>query len=426
MDRNHGARAREVLGFSRWWLVAAAAGMMAVVGPYQYVWSSLRSPVARHLGVDAAMLSTVFTLFVVFQAGSQFPVGWWRDRHGPRGICALAAALAGGGYVALASASTVWQVYLAYSLGAVGVGIVYTVAVNTALKWFPDRRGLTSGVGTMAFAAGPAALVPVVRAVTGPTAPDGAYVSLLRAVGLGIFVVVLAGAFVIRDPPEGWLDGGDGEASLREEGRQYTWREMLRTWQFWLMYAMFVAVSGSGLMLTEKIVDYADHLGLAAVVATLAATLLPLSSAVGRLVLGEAADRLDPVHTMASSFVLCGLGLFAVVHFGIRGTPAVFVTAVVVATFFWSPKYTLFPSVVAEYYGTDHSSANYALLYSGKIWGGVLGGTVTGVLVTSLGWNRTFLLGGALAVVAGVAALFLRPPEDATVSEDGRPADAGP
>ncbi|GGN09388.1 OFA family MFS transporter [Halarchaeum nitratireducens] len=418
MDRDHGTRAREILGFSRWWLVAAAAGMMAVVGPYQYVWSSLRSPVARHLGVDAAVLSTVFTLFVVFQAGSQFPVGWWRDRHGPRGICALAAVLAGGGYVALAYASAVWQVYLAYSLGAVGVGIVYTVAVNTALKWFPDRRGLTSGIGTMAFAAGPAALVPVVRTITGPAAPDGAYVSLLRTVGLGIFVVVLAGALVIRDPPDGWLDGRDDEPSLAEGGRQYTWREMLRTWQFWLMYAMFVAVSGSGLMLTEKIVDYADHLGLAAVVATLAATLLPLSSAVGRLILGEAADRFDPVRTMASSFVLCGLGLFAVVHFGIRGTPAVFVTAVVVATFFWSPKYTLFPTVVAEYYGTDHSSANYALLYSGKIWGGVLGGTVTGLLVTSLGWNRTFLLGGALAVVAGLAALFLRPPEDATSTDE--------
>ncbi|GAA0301759.1 OFA family MFS transporter [Halarchaeum salinum] len=426
MSRDHGTRAQEVLGFSRWWLVVAAAGMMAVVGPYQYVWSSLRSPVARHIGVDAALLSTVFTLFVIFQAGSQFPVGWWRDRHGPRGICAFAAVLAGGGYIGLAYASTVWQVYLFYSLGAVGVGIVYTVAVNTALKWFPDRRGLTSGIGTMAFAAGPAALVPIVRTTTGPAAPDGAYVSLLRNVGLLIFVIVLAGAFVIRDPPAGWLDAKDGKVSLQEEGRQYTWRAMLRTWQFWLMYAMFVAVSGSGLMLTEKIVDYADHLGLAAVVATLAATLLPLSSAVGRLVLGEASDRFDPLYTMATSFVLCGFGLFAVVYFGIRGLPAVFVTAVVVATFFWSPKYTLFPSIVADYYGTKHSSANYALLYSGKMWGGVLGGTVTGVLVTSMGWDRTFLLGGVLAVVAGVAALFLHPPDDSGLSDDARPDDSPP
>ncbi|MDL0136438.1 MFS transporter, partial [Halobacterium salinarum] len=142
-DADHAARARAHLGFSRWWLVLAAAAMMAVVGPYQYVWSSLREPVARHLGIEAAALSTVFTLFVVVQAGSQFPVGWWRDRHGPRGVAVVAAFLAGGGYLGLSVARTVWQLYLAYALGALGVGIVYTVAVNTALKWFPDRRGLT-------------------------------------------------------------------------------------------------------------------------------------------------------------------------------------------------------------------------------------------------------------------------------------------
>ncbi|GGN24471.1 OFA family MFS transporter [Halarchaeum nitratireducens] len=420
-DADHGTRAKEALGFSRWWLIVAAAGMMAVVGPYQYVWSSLRSPVARHLGVDTAVLSTVFTLFVIFQAGSQFPVGWWRDRHGPRAICVAAAFLAGGGYVALAYANTVWQVYLFYSLGAIGVGIVYTIAVNTALKWFPDRRGLTSGIGTMAFAAGPAALVPYVRANTGAALPASSFVHVLQTVGALIFLVVLAGAFIIRDPPSDWLaargDSDSDDGSLTERGKQYEWREMLRTWQFWLMYGMFVAVSGSGLMLTEKIVDYADHLGLAAVIVTLAATLLPLSSAVGRLVLGEASDRFDPAYMMATSFLLCGLGLFAVVYFGIQGMPAIFVAAVVVATFFWSPKYTLFPTLVANYYGSKHSSANYALLYSGKMWGGVLGGAVTGLFVTSLGWNQTFLLGGALAVIAGVASLALRPPAPSTAAD---------
>jgi len=414
---DHAARAKEALGFSRWWLIAAAAGMMAVVGPYQYVWSSLRSPVARHLGVDAAALSTVFTLFVVVQSLSQFPVGWWRDRHGPRALCAFAAVLAGGGYVALGYATTVWQVYLVYSLGAFGVGIVYTVAVNTALKWFPDRRGLTTGVGTMAFAAGPAALVPYVRANTGPVVAQGAYAALLRNVGLLIFAVVLVGAVVIRDPPEGWrekrADGdGDGGSGARSPSqKQYSWREMLGTWQFWVLYGMFVAVSGSGLMLTEKVVDYATHHELAAVIATLAATLLPLSSAVGRLVLGELSDRFEPARTMVASFLLCGLGLFAVVYFGIRGAGAAFVAAVVVATFFWSPKYTLFPTLVADYYGAKHSSANYALLYSGKAWGGVLGGTVTGLLVASVGWDQTFLLGGALAVAAAIAGLVVAPPE---------------
>lgn len=88
-----------------------------------------------------------------------------------------------------------------------------------------------------------------------------------------------------------------------------------------------------------------------------------------------------------------------------------FVLAVVVATFFWSPQYTLFPSVVGDYYGERHSSANYALLYSGKVWGGLFGGAVAGFLVTNTSWTTTFILGGSAAVLAGVGALVLRPPE---------------
>ncbi|MFB6135279.1 MAG: OFA family MFS transporter [Halobacteriaceae archaeon] len=420
---DHAERAREMLGFSRWWLVVAAAGMMAVVGPYQYVWTAIESPIAARLDVALPTIGLVFTLFVVFQAGSQFPVGWWRDRRGPRALSVLAGVLAGGGYLGLAYATEVWQVYLLYSLGAVGVGIVYTVAVNTALKWFPDRRGLTTGVGTMAFAGGSALFVPFVRTYATPTG----YPTVLTAMGALIGVVVVAGGLVIRDPPEAWhrdvsTDGGDGEGGdgsgagdgTPPAGRQFTWREMLRTWQFWLMYAMFVAVSGAGLMLTAKIVQFATHLELTAVTATASATVLPLAGGVGRLVVGELSDRIDRQRAMAASFVLCGLGLFAVVYFGLAGVAAAFVAAVVVATFFWSPQYTLFPAIVGDYYGERHSSANYALLYSGKMWGGVFGGTVAGYLVVATDWETTFLLGGALAVASGLAALLLRPPRAAS------------
>ena len=417
-EPEHAKRARETLGFSRWWLVIAAAGMMAVVGPYQYIWSVIREPVARQLGIEQAVLSTVFTLFVIFQAGSQFPVGWWRDRHGPRAISVLAAILAGGGYFGVAYASSVWQVYLFYSLGAIGVGIVYTVAVNTALKWFPDRRGLTSGIGTMAFAGGSAALVPYIRWRLGPSAPQDTYVVVLRNIGLLIAVVVLIGAFVIRDPPSGWLDVGSVNSNgPKSHGKQYTWREMLRTWQFWLMYVMFIAVSGAGLMLTEKIVSYNDVLGLAPVIGTAAATLLPLAGGVGRLVLGDISDRVNRTNAMAMSFTILGISLFGVVYFGVNEIVAGFIVAVFVATFFWSPQYTLFPSVVGDYYGEKHSSANYALLYSGKMWGGVFGGTVTGFLIGSLGWSQTFFFGGTLALLAGGAALFLRKPSK-TRAED--------
>jgi OFA family oxalate/formate antiporter-like MFS transporter len=405
--------------------------MMGLVSPYQYVWSSIEGPLATSLSIPLPQLGLVFTLFVIFQAGSQFPVGWWRDRRGPRRLTLIAGILAGGGYLGLAYATEIWQLYILYSLGAIGVGIVYTVAVNTAIKWFPDRRGLTTGVGTMAFAGGSALFVPYVRA----NATVAGYTDVLQNMGILMSVGILAGAFVLRDPPQDWPptdtdasgikersenDPVDGERRNETENRgsdnghtnskQFSSMEMLRTWQFWLMYGMFVAVSGAGLMLTAKIVSFAQELGFAAGIATISATLLPISGGVGRLVMGDISDRVNRKYAMAISFLLCGLGLLSVTWFGLTDRSLWFIIAVIVATFFWSPQYTLFPSVVGDYYGQRHSSANYALLYSGKMWGGIFGGVITGWLISITSWSTVFALGGLLAVAAGLCAFILTEP----------------
>jgi len=410
-DADYAARAKAELGFSRWWQIVAAAVMMGLVSPYQYVWSSIERPLAESLGISLPAIGLVFTVFVVVQAGSQFPVGWWRDRHGPRRLTLLAGVLAGGGYVGLAYAAAVWQLYLLYAVGALGVGIVYTVAVNTAIKWFPDRRGLTTGAGTMAFAAGSALFVPYVRA----NATVAAYGDVLRNMGLLIGVGIVVGALLLRDPPEGWIAEGEAETGADggavEAARQFTWRETVRTWQFWLMYAMFVAGSGAGLMLTAKIVSFAEHHELGAAIGTASATLLPLASGVGRLVVGELSDRFARERAMAASLAISGAGVALVILLGRAGNRWAFVAAVVVAVFFWSPQYALFPSLVGDYYGSRHSSANYALLYSAKMWGGVFGGVLVGWLVTQVGWDWAFAVGGAGAFVAGLAALLLSPPE---------------
>jgi OFA family oxalate/formate antiporter-like MFS transporter len=406
---DYAGRAREVLGFSRWWQVAAAAAMMGAVSPYQYVWSSIQRPLAESLDVALPALGAVFSFYVVFQSLSQFPAGWWRDRRGPTGPIVLAAVLAGGGYVGLAYATSIWQLYVLYSLGAVGVGVVYTVAVNTAVKWFPDRSGLTTGVGTMAFAAGSALVVPYVRA----NATVGGYADVLRNVGLAILLVLVAGSVVLRDPPEEWLarverDESGLAASLR--GRAYTTREVLRTWQFWLLYGMFVAIAGADLLVIANVVSFAESLGFAAVVATAAATLLPLAAGVSRLVLGEVSDRYPREHVMAGSFLLAGLFRLGLVEAGRADAGAAFVLLVVCAMFFSSPLYVYFPALLADYYGAEFSSSNYAVLYTAKIGGGVVAGTVAGYLVAAVGWVPTFALGGALALAAGVGAVLLRPP----------------
>jgi len=410
--------ARGILGYSRWWQIIAAAVMMALVSPYQYVWSSLEGPLAAELDASLSALGFVFTAYVVIMALVQFPAGWWRDRHGPNVVTLIAGVLAGGGYVGLAFATELWQVYLAYGLGAAGVGMVYTVAVNTAVKWFPDRRGLTTGIGTMAFAAGSAAFVPFIRyMIAGDGLTTGLW-SMGLLIGLGIVV----GTVVLKDPPHDWTvnDGSSTENAETENEtiadgsggrRHYTWREMVRTWQFWVMYFMFFAVSAAGLMITARTILYAENIGLTAATATVAATLLPVGSAGGRLIIGALSDRVDRELLTAVSFVVCGVSTLAVVAFGSLDSSLGFIVAVAVAVFFWSSQFSLFPSLVGDYYGSQHSSANYSLVYSGKMWGGVFGGGVVGWMVVVIGWDATFIIGGVLALTAGGVGFLLTPPE---------------
>lgn len=426
---DYDARARSVLGFSRWWQIVAAAAMMAAVSPYQYVWSSIEGPLAQQLDIALPALGAVFSLYVVFQSLSQFPAGWWRDRRGPRTLTFLGAILAGGGYVGLATADSLWQLYLLYSLGAVGVGIVYTVAVNTAVKWFPDRTGLTTGVGTMAFAAGSMLVVPYVRA----NATVGGYADVLRNVGLAILIVLLVGSVLLRDPPEDWIgrgdetdgDGRNGSrlaASLR--GRAYTTREMLRTWQFWLLFAMFVAMAGADLIVIANVVRFAEHLGFTAIVATVSATLLPLGAGSSRMILGEVSDRFDRKWVLVVSFGLAGLFRLGLVGAGLGGNKYLFVAMVVLAMFFSSPLYVFFPALLADYFGAEYSSSNYAVLYTAKIGGGIFAGTVTGFLVSMFGWTTTFSIAGGLAIAAGFAGLIVRPPADAGLGSPSSTADS--
>lgn len=410
---DYAGKARQVLGFSRWWQIVAAAGMMAAVSPYQYVWSSIERPLAESLDIALPALGAVFSLYVVFQSASQFPAGWVRDRHGPRLLTFMAALLAGGGYIGLAYATELWQLYLLYSLGAVGVGIIYTVAVNTAVKWFPDRTGLTTGIGTMAFAVGSVLVVPYVRA---NAVPDG-YTDVLRNVGLGILIVLILGAVVLRDPPTDWLEeerkNRSAELADSLRGRAYTTTEMLRTWQFWLLYAMFIAVAGADLLLIANIVGYAEQIGFAAIIATLSATLLPLASGISRIILGEVYDRFNRRYVIASSFLLAGVFRLILVYSGTIEARYLFILMVLLSMFFSAPLYVYFPSLIAEYYGVKHSSSNYAIVYTAKIGGGVFAGTMAGFLVTTIGWDPTFILGGLLALGAALGALVLRPPAGA-------------
>jgi OFA family oxalate/formate antiporter-like MFS transporter len=421
---------RDQLPFSVWWLVGAGAVAMAVAGLYQFLWSSLRDPLSARLGASEAATGTVFTFFILFQTVSQFPFGWVRDRDGPRRPLLAGAAFLAAGFGLTAVASSVPVSVLAAAVVGTGAGAAYTVAINTSVKWLDERRGLATGVISMAYSAGSFLAIPFVR--KGLRTDFGATLLVLAAVS---GVAVLATVPVLRDPGGTTLstDGGDrsnnpsGTVEADRPGeppdpartdnadeRDYTWRETVRTWQFWLLYGVFSVANIVSLMVIGKAVSFAQHLGLSAAVATGSATFIALGDAAGIIAGGALSDRFGRKHTVGLSLVCFGFSVALAVAAGTSGFGAAFVALIAASIFFRSPMFSVFPPLVGEYYGRTHSSTNYALLYSGKLWGGVGAGVVASLLVATVGWNATFLGGAVLAVLAGIATLFLRPVDPAT------------
>jgi OFA family oxalate/formate antiporter-like MFS transporter len=425
----------------RWLLVVVAAATMGAAGTYQFVWSSLSGAVGARVAATGSELGTVFTAFVVAQTLVQLPAGGIRDRYGPTRLLVAAALLLAGGYAGTALATSLPAVAVAYGLGGLGAGIAYTVAVNTPVKWFGgnERRGLATGLVTMAYGGVSVAVIPVVRG-----AIEAAFVPALVGLAAVVGAVALAAAAVLTDPdpadrpaPDGdgshrdppddgagtdatdpsggdrtQVDHSEGDASVSGRETERTgavgWRGAARTWQFWALYAVMVIVNGVGLMLIGQSVGFATGLGLSAATATTVASVVALADGAGVLVGGGVSDRLGGERTMALALCGCGLSLSGAVLAGANGIPSAFVVLVAAAAFLRSPAFAIVPTVVARYYGEARSSETYAAVYSSKIPGGVIGGTVAGALVAALGWALTFHLGAALLVAAGLVTFGVR------------------
>ncbi|MFC6974362.1 MFS transporter [Halomicroarcula sp. GCM10025709] len=304
--------------------------------------------------------------------------------------------------------------------GGAGSGAIYTIAVNTPVKWFDERRGLATGVLTMSYAVLSFALIPVVRRDL-----LGSLGRSLLAFAVLAAVACLVAALVLRDPDtetvptDGAAADGRQAAETGRPAEPYNWRQALTTWQFWVLYGVFVVVNGVGLMLIGKLIAFATALQLATGTATLAASVIAVADGAGGLIVGGLSDRFGPLRTAGTSLLCSAAGIGGAVLAGNLGIGLAFVACILVAGFFRSPVFAIFPTVVGEYYGRTYSSENYAVLYTAKLWGSVFAGTGASVLVSTVGWSRSFLLGAGVLALGGAVLFTVRPVKRPTRPDGG-------
>lgn len=391
---------------TRWWQLTGSVITMVMIANLQYAWTLFVRPMQEATGWRLSEIQWAFTLFILLQTWVQPLEGWLIDRLGPRIFITAAGLLCGAGWACLAFAERLWQLYALYCLAGVGAAFVYSGAIASALKWFPDRRGLASGIIAAGFGSGTALFIPAIAYII----RQYDYRTAFLCTGIFQGVVILVTAQMLRhpDPATLALQPAGKKAAKSRHTEPLTTREMLRTLHFWVLYAMFVLMATGGLMVTAQAGPVARQWGISQAALTVALSINPIANGASRIFWGWASDRIGRENTMAVAFLLQAACLFGLLQFGpLSG--GLFSLMMVLVYFTWGEVFSLFPSAAGDYFGSAHAASNYSFLYTAKGVASIIGGGMAATLFETFGsWSAAFSGSAVLALVSGLMALWLR------------------
>jgi MFS transporter, OFA family, oxalate/formate antiporter len=401
---------KQILGYSRYVVFAAAFLSMAVISPYEYAWSSMSSHIGGIYHWSHTQIGWMFTLFVIFESVGTLPGGVLRDMFGPRWITIIAGLIAGLGLYTTALGPSYTFVLIMWCIGSFFAGFIYNTAVTTANKWFPDKRGVIAGFIAGAFSWGALPFIFPIRAIP-KTAPDSEFFHVIYVMAAIIGGVAIIAALFMKDPPAGWRPPGYTPAPTvaRATDHQFTLGEALSTWQMWVLIVSFILISSAGLAGVSKIVKYSNSFHFAAAAATGAAGGIAIANGIGRVALGGLSEYIGRETAMIWSYILTGVFLALTIVAGAMHSEILFVITAVLAFFFWGPMFSLFPAAIGQYYGGMASGSNYGILYAiAKGSGGLYGGVLSAILITEHGYPVAMGAAAAMAVCAGLLIIPLR------------------
>src|SRR6201981_3300427 len=208
----------QILLDSRWGILFVSVLSMVAVANLQYGWTLFVTPLQKHLGVEQALIQVTFTVFVLLETWLVPFEGWLVDKFGPKLLVMAGGVLAAIGWYGAGKADTLTALYLSYAIAGLGAGIVYGTAIGSALKWFPDHRGLAAGLTAAGVGAGSAFTVaPIANMINPPGQPPGSgYQHTFIVWGIVQGAVVVLAALFLKAPPTGWLPKtGSSEGGLR-------------------------------------------------------------------------------------------------------------------------------------------------------------------------------------------------------------------
>ena len=421
---------------NRWTVVIGALIVQIILGTV-YAFSVFVKPLQMEFDWSRTTTQWAFSFALATFALTMIPAGRLQDRLGPRKVASIGGLLLGLSFLlgaVLVSEDRPWALYLTYGIiGGAGIGFAYVCPIAASVKWFPDKKGLITGLAVAGFGAGAlffAGPASILLLPPGGQPQEAMGLSQILLVGLGIaqgsgfgigwkafFVLhgivcaaaVIGGATLLKNPPEGWTPPGWTPPKTAVGAKiDYDWKEMLNTPLACILWLTFIFGATSGLM---AIGQWTPMMGAILQGKTFAPDwmggfgrfvepvgILAIFNALGRIFWGKISDIIDRPRAMMIMFLFQGMAFMILV--GVESHLAIFLASAWVGLNFGG-IFALFPSATADYFGSKNLGMNYGWVFTAYGVAGILGPVVGGVLFdVTQQYIMAFVFAGILCFIA--------------------------
>ncbi|PLR76615.1 MFS transporter [Bacillus sp. V3-13] len=397
---------------NRWLIAASAVGIHISIGSV-YAWSVFTKPLASEFGWDLTDISLTFSLAILFLGLSAAFLGHFVEKYGPRKAGILAAVFFGVGVTGSGLAINLESLpllYLFYGvLGGIGLGVGYIAPVSTLVKWFPDRRGLATGLAIMGFGFASLISSPIMQ-------------NLIEAVGiaktfyiLGIsyFVIMISSSLYLAPPKQGWLPAGfeekikSGVTTVKRDLSQLTANEAIRTRRFYYIWLMLFINITCGIAIISSASPLAqESVGLSAAAAAALVGVLGAFNGFGRIGWASISDYIGRPNTYTAFFLIQVIAFPLVT---MTDNPIMFQVLLAIIYTCYGGGFAAIPAYIGDLFGTKQLGAIHGYILTAWAAAGLVGPMFASwVRETTGSYSQSLLVFTALFVVALAVSLLIR------------------
>jgi len=391
------------------WVIATAGVFLQIALGAVYAWSVFRVPLSKQFGWSISEVTLTFTISIFVLGFAAFFGGLWLNRKGPRIVALTGGALYGlGVFLASFSHSLLW-LYLSYGvIGGIGLGLGYIVPVAVLVKWFPDRRGLITGIAVGGFGAGALITAPVATRLI----QSVGVLSTFAYLGVAYLVVTIISGSFMQNPPDGWKPEGwspTASQTSQRAGHDFVLSEALKTWQWYALWLLLFLNTCAGIsVISQEAPIFQELTGASAIVAAGMVGLASIGNAVGRVFWAWVSDLITRRATFVVMFILQVLLFWFLPSIA---TVSLMTIVTFVVLMCYGGGFGTMPAFTADYFGPKNVGPIYGLMLTAWSFASAVGPLFIAHMRETAG-----SYGGALHIVAGVMAvsillpILVRPP----------------